>query len=76
MLRVVVLLLAANDRTRGGVMFVLNQVDRRKGRYIESTELRVVGWGPFPIPGERRRREAALRQAREIVEALDGLEED
>lgn len=33
----------------------------------ETSLFRVVGWGPFPLPGERRRRRQALRAAEELV---------
>lgn len=31
---------------------------------------RVVGWGPFPWPGEKKRRERAEREATELMELV------
>lgn len=34
---------------------------------------RVVGWGPFPLPGEKRRQIAAYRQTKLLLESLDQM---
>ncbi|HEY0691484.1 MAG TPA: hypothetical protein VGD71_20890 [Kribbella sp.] len=38
---------------------------------MKNDGLRVVGWGPFPVIGEKRRRAAALQRAEEIVSAME-----
>lgn len=35
--------------------------------------LRTVGWGPFPLPGEKKRMRQAQEQAAEMRKALDAL---
>lgn len=41
-----------------------------------SGPLRVVGWGPFPIPGERRRLERARQEVRTLLARADVLRTD
>ena len=41
--------------------------------------LKTVGWGPFPLPGERRRQEKSYQEARRLMalaEAADSRSED
>lgn len=35
--------------------------------------LRIVGWGPFPLPGEKKRMRRAQAHAAEMMQALDAL---
>jgi hypothetical protein len=37
--------------------------------------LRIVGWGPFPLPGEKRRMQRAEEKADAIVKAIRDLRE-
>jgi hypothetical protein len=37
--------------------------------------LEVVGWGPFPLPGEKKRMRRAQEKAAEMRKALDELRE-
>lgn len=37
--------------------------------------LRIVGWGPFPLPGEKKRMQRAQERADEMVQAIRGLRE-
>ena len=39
----------------------------------EFDGLTVVGWGPFVLPGERKRRVRSLAEAQKIVKALRKL---
>lgn len=41
----------------------------------EYEGLRIVGWGPFRLPGERRRLRKAEEYAREMMEAQQKLVE-
>jgi hypothetical protein len=35
---------------------------------------KVVGWGFLPIPGERRRRKRAIREAREMLRIAEEID--
>lgn len=41
----------------------------------KPTGLRIVGWGPFRLPGERKRMERAEKRADEMMQALKELRE-
>lgn len=39
----------------------------------EYPGLRIVGWGPFPFPGEKKRRQRAQERAEEMMRATQRL---
>jgi hypothetical protein len=40
----------------------------------QTPALKVVGWGPFPLPGEKKRHQRALEEARETMRLVEEIE--
>lgn len=41
----------------------------------DEPAIKVVGWGPFPLPGEKKRLKRATQQARRMLDLVDEAEQ-
>lgn len=46
-----------------------------QGMSDDYVPLKVVGWGPFSLPGEKKRRKRALEQARRMLQQAEDAQQ-